>query len=319
MISDVCRQNLLHGGGLDIDDGNRIRLLQGHECLAVLGGDVLRLEVDGRLGLVCGRAEDAHALREILAVKGLKVSNAGISLGWGFDALWQLDNGHRALWILDVVSALSVELVGGLTLVGHKGVAPIGSDMDVIRKSADGHAAQLCGLQVLSRDVEEQRFAFLGLVGLLNGGDSQTVRANGNRVDLFAFACGNRADAGEGCRVGSIENINLTGMSIDGEDALGCWVEGHDFGSGLLVYPRLVSANRGHLEAGVGNRVLDHAIHNLGGSCWDSQADGGSGCNAQGKGAAGDRARHSGRLLVMRRKDSELRYVPLCTALRNRT
>ena len=63
MIRNVCGQNLFYGGGLDVNDTDGVGLLQGYVGLAVLGGDVLRLEVDRGLGIVAGWAEDAHALR----------------------------------------------------------------------------------------------------------------------------------------------------------------------------------------------------------------------------------------------------------------
>ena len=119
---------------------------------------------------MAGGAEDSHALWQRLVVESRESSDAGIRLRWCLNSLRKLDNGDGSFRVRHVVGALGVELIGWFAFVGQQRVAAICGEVDVIRQCTHHHAAHFGGIQVRGRGVEEQCFAVLSLVRLLDGG-----------------------------------------------------------------------------------------------------------------------------------------------------
>lgn len=125
--------------------------------------------------------------------------------------------------------------------------------MDVIGQGTDGDAAEL----LAGGSVEKEGLAVLRLIGLLDRGDSQAVRAHGDGVDLLVAASRDDADLVRRGRIRGVEDVDFAGVRVDGEDALRRGVESDDFRGGLTKHARVVGAERLDLERGVGDGVDD--------------------------------------------------------------
>ena len=210
--------------------------------------------------MVRGGAEDTDRGVEVGGVKGGEIGRVDVAKRGRCDVLGQADDGNGALWVLEVGGALGIEGVGRLALVGNQRVAAVGGEVHVIGQGAYAYAPKL----LAGFGIEEQRLAVVGFVRLLYRGDGQAIGAHGHGVDFLVPAGGEGADLARLSGIGGIEDIDLAGARIDGEDALGRSVVGDDFGGGFAQHAGFMGTDGGQLQCGVGGGVFQHVIHDVG-------------------------------------------------------
>ena len=239
MVLEPQREDLLHLGRGDVDDRERIRLLQGGIGFVAGDSDVFGLEVarDRQVVFGCG-PEDPHILGqrlrspvlELVEIRGVHVRLRRCDHLGG-----EVDDGHRPLGI-------GREIVGRFALVRHQGMSAVGGDRDHVGQGSDGNLAEDVRLGVVR--VEEHHGSRLRLVLVLESDDAESVLADGDRVrDTGA---GDLGDLLRVLRVRGVDDVDGSGLCVDGEDQVA--VDGGDLGGGFVELSGLVGTEEAHFD-----------------------------------------------------------------------
>ena len=226
------RHHIQHLGGVHIDDGQGIVLLQrGPGGLAVRRKrDVLGLEIAGGIGI---RTKDANALLAQLALAPIERT--------------EVRRAHdRSLHIVDVNDAdgafrIGLVVIARLALVGREHAAAIGREGQHVGLRTHFHMAQqgkVCSL------IEGD--AAVGSLGLCLDGNGNNTPVNGHTVDFRASQNRFGGQFTHPHRLGGIcqiQHINLARLRIDHEGALGRSVKSRDLGSTLAEHSCFVTAD----------------------------------------------------------------------------
>ena len=234
----------------EVDDGERVGLLDRDVGRRAEHGDVLGLEVLGHAGRG-GVEEDAAVELAVAAAARVEVGEP--------------DRGHRRL--AEVVGPeagrevdhrdrpLGVHAAVRLALVGDDDVAAVVGEREPVGERADGDGAEE---GAGGGDVEPD-LAVVGLgLGLDGHGDDPV--GDGDAVGAAAREADREGERGGG-RVREVERLDLAGVGVDEEGPLGARVVGDDLGGPLVEETGLVGAQhlerRGRLGVGAGRQERD--------------------------------------------------------------